>query len=143
MKNRYNSKRESNRISISTNSESMKKILQVPTRTFCRHFFPPLQDHCAKPLISILLTLLRHFKVIRYHILKLNGMPQIEGFDNVYWFIDLWNCICTHPHFFRHFFVLTTSSWFFRFSYRKVISETCTDELSWRNSYRPRLRLGP
>ena len=38
---------------------------------------------------------------------------------------------------------LTTSSRFFRFSYRKIISGTCTDELSWRNSYGPRLRLGP
>ena len=29
----------------------------------------------------------------------------------------------------------------FKFSYRKIISGTWTDELSWRNSYGPRLRL--
>ena len=38
---------------------------------------------------------------------------------------------------------MTTSSRFFRFSYRKIISGTCTHELSRRNSYGPRLRLGP
>ena len=35
---------------------------------------------------------------------------------------------------------MTTSSRFFRFSYRQIISETCTDKLSWRNSYLIRTR---
>ena len=38
---------------------------------------------------------------------------------------------------------LTTSSRFFRFSYRKIISETSTDELFWRNSYGPRRKVSP
>ena len=38
---------------------------------------------------------------------------------------------------------LTTSSRFFRLSYRKIISGTCTDELSWRNFYCPRRSRGP
>ena len=38
---------------------------------------------------------------------------------------------------------LTTLSRFFSFSYRKITSETCTDDLSCRNSYGTRLHLGP
>ena len=38
---------------------------------------------------------------------------------------------------------MTNSLQFFRFSYRKNISETCMDKISRQNSYIPRQKRGP
>ena len=53
MKNRYNSKIGTNCILISTDSE---KILQVPTRTFCRHFF--VRFSCFKTTVIMMYLLI-------------------------------------------------------------------------------------